>query len=251
MDFRVSSLVRKKTRTNLLFQLNTRPVISQTVVQHKSRVKMSLKRWRPSRKSFKNRKTSLSSPPQSPPCMETESRREELFAAVIRGDKESVGRLLDNGLVDVNAVDSNHLTALHYAAMHARPNLITLLIRHGADVDAYDTKGGFTPIHWVVINSNPGMSDEERVDECLVELVKGGCNVNSKDFNQATPLHFAARTDNKAIVDSLMRLGADPNDTDILGRTCASVAKSSETKILIIKLADLRARAIYHVLDTL
>ena len=179
----------------------------------------------------------------------TAERKEELFAAVIRGDDDTVERLLENELVDVNTTDSNHLTALHYAAMHARPNLITLLIRHGADVDAYDTKGGFTPIHWAVINSRPGMSEEERVDECLVELVKGGCNVNSKDFNQATPLHFAARTDNKAVVDSLMKLGADPNETDILGRTCASVAKSSETKILIIKLADLRARAIYHVLE--
>ena len=179
----------------------------------------------------------------------TAERKEELFAAVIRGDEETVIRLLENRLVDVNTTDSNHLTALHYAAMHARPNLISLLIHHGADVDAYDTKGGFAPIHWVVINSRPGMSEEERVDECLVELVKGGCNVNSKDFNQATPLHFAARTDNKAVVDSLMRLGADPNDTDMLGRTCASVAKSAETKILIIKLADLRARAVYHVLE--
>ncbi|XP_011402676.1 PREDICTED: tankyrase-1-like [Amphimedon queenslandica] len=216
---------------------------------------MSLRRWKESRKSLKamTRKGSLARSPRQPepPSMETESRREELFGAVVKGDEEMVARLLENRLVDVNTTDSNHLTALHYAAMHARPNLIRLLIQHGADVDAYDTKGGFAPIHWVVINSHPGMSEEERVDECLVELVKGGCNVNSKDFNQATPLHFAARTDNKAVVDSLMRLGADPNDTDMLGRTCASVAKSAETKILIIKLADLRARAIYHVLDTL
>ena len=185
-------------------------------------------------------------------AMEKEKRttegKQELFAAVIRGDEEAVCNLLTHG-VDVNATDGNYLTALHYAAMHARPNMIELLIQYGANVDAYDMKGGFSPLHWVVINSHPGMSDEQRVDESLLALVKGGCNVNSKDFNQATPLHFAARTDNKPAVDALMRLGANPNEVDVLGRTCAAVAKSSETKILIIKLADLRARAFYHVLE--
>ena len=173
---------------------------------------------------------------------------DELLAAVIRGDEEAVIRLLDHG-TDVNSIDGNHLTALHYAAMHAKPRMIDILISYGADVDYYDLKGGFTPLHWVVINCHPGMSEEKRVDECILSLVRAGCNVNCKDFNQATPLHFAARTDNKTIVDSLMRLGADPNEVDVLGRTCAAVAKSADTKILIIKLADLRARAFYHVLE--
>lgn len=173
---------------------------------------------------------------------------EELLAAVIRGDEETTCKLLDQG-TNVNSSDGNHLTALHYAAMHAKPTMIDILLNYGADANAYDMKGGFTPLHWVVINSRPGMSEEQRVDECLVALVKGGAKVDSKDFNQATPLHFAARTDNKAVVDALMRLGANPNEVDVLGRTCAAVAKSPETKILIIKLADLRARAYYHVLE--
>ena len=174
--------------------------------------------------------------------------RECLFAAITSGEEETVLRTLAKG-VDVNSSDENHLTALHYAAMCGRPEMIALLIEHGADPNAYDMKGGFTPLHWIVINSIPGMGDVKRIGECLEALVRGGCNINSKDFNQATPLHFAARKDDKMVVDALMRLGANPNNVDVLGRSCASVAKSEETKILIIKLADLRARAIYHVLE--
>ena len=185
-------------------------------------------------------------------AMEKEKRdtedREQLFSAAVRGDEEILLRLLICG-VNINTTDENHLTALHYAAMHARPQIIEMLVDHGAKVNAYDMKGGFTPLHWVVINSQPGMSDDQRVEECLIALVRGGCNINAKDFNQATPLHFAARMDNKLVVDSLMRLGADPNEMDVLGRTCTAVAKSEGTKILIIKLADLRARAYYHVLE--
>jgi ankyrin repeat protein len=175
--------------------------------------------------------------------------KDEFFAAVIRGDIEQVCTMLDDG-IDVNITDRNYLTALHYAAMHARPDMIDLLIQYGADVNACDMKGGFSPIHWVTINSHlTSISEQQRLEQCLISLVRGGCNVNAKDFNQATPLHFAARTDNRAVVDTLMRLDANPNDTDVLGRTCAAVAKSPETKILIIKLADLRARAYYHVLE--
>lgn len=176
-------------------------------------------------------------------------QRDRLFSAITAGDEATVLQMVTRGVVDVNSSDENHLTALHYAAMYSRPGMITLLIENGADPNAYDMKGGFTPVHWIVINSNPGMSDVTRTGECLEALVKGGCDINSKDFNQATPLHFAARKDDKFVVDALMRLGANPNDVDVLGRTCASVAKSEETKILIIKLADLRARAIYHVLE--
>ena len=174
--------------------------------------------------------------------------RERLFAAITAGEEQTVLSMLASGM-DVNSSDENHLTALHYAAMCGRPEMIALLIENGADPNAYDMKGGFTPIHWIVINSIPGMGDFKRIGECLEALVRGGCDTNSKDFNQATPLHFAARKDDKMVVDALMRLGANPNNVDVLGKSCASVAKSEETKILIIKLADLRARAIYHVLE--
>lgn len=173
--------------------------------------------------------------------------KERLFTAAARGDAETVAELLDQGM-DVNSCDADHLTALHYAAMHARPNAIQVLLERGADPNACDTKGGFTPLHWTVITSHSCITDLERVDKTILALAKGCCEVNRGDFNKATPLHFAARTDKRAIVETLMRLGADPNVKDIQGLSAAKVAKSRETKILIIKLADKRARAVYHVL---
>lgn len=185
-------------------------------------------------------------------AMECEKRianeKEQFLAAAAEGDMETVGRLVSRG-VNVNTADENHLTALHYAAMNARTKVLEFLIDRGADVNATDTKGGFSPLHWVVINVQPCLFDEERVDSCIEALIRGGGKINAKDFNQATPLHFAARTDNHALVDTLMRLGADPNETDVLGRTCARVAKSPSTKILMLKLVDLKSKAFYHVLE--
>lgn len=173
---------------------------------------------------------------------------EQLLAAAARGDAETVSQLLSQG-ADVDAHDGDNMTALHYAAMHARPNVIDVLVENGADVDAYDTKGGFTPLHWAVINSQAFTTDTQRVDDTILALARGGCDPNSRDFNHATPLHFAARTDNHLAVETLMRLGADPNAKNIQGWSCAKVANSAATKILIIKMADKKARAVYHVLQ--
>ena len=177
-----------------------------------------------------------------------ENEKDQFLSAAAAGDMDTVVRLVSMG-VNVDTADENHLTALHYAAMNARTKVLEFLIDSGADVNATDTKGGFSPLHWAVINDQPFLFHEERVDACIEALVRGGGKINAKDFNQATPLHFAARMDNHALVDTLMRLGADPNETDVLGRTCARLAKSPSTKILILKLIDLKMKAFYHVLE--
>ncbi len=172
----------------------------------------------------------------------------ELFAAAERGDVERVEALLDGGL-DVNIVDANQMTPLHHAAMHAREKVIQALVDRGADVNATDMKGGFTPLHWVVINADPLLGSIDHVDESIVALSRGGCNVDSTDFNLASPLHYAAQKDLRVCVDTLMRLGADPLHVDITGRNCIRVAKSEETRDLIQKLRRMKDNVIYHVLE--
>ena len=173
----------------------------------------------------------------------------ELFQAAAKGDVETVQQLVDSG-VDANSTDENKMTALHHAAMHAREGVIQALIERGADVNASDLKGGFSPLHWVVINAHPQMGATDHVDESIVALARGGCNLNCTDFNFATPLHIAAQSDNHVCVSTLIRLGADPNRVDITGRNCIKVARSAETKELIKKLHQIKEEAVYHVLET-
>ena len=171
-----------------------------------------------------------------------------LFQAAARGDVEAVQQLVDSG-VDANITDENKMTALHHASMHARDGVIKALIDRGADVNASDLKGGFSPLHWVVINADPQMGSTDHVDESIVALARGGCDLNCTDFNFATPLHIAAQTDNHVCISTLIRLGADPNRVDITGRNCIKVARSAETKELIKKLKQIKEEAVYHVLE--
>lgn len=173
--------------------------------------------------------------------MEADNKKRQdekhLLAACARGDLKKVERLVDCG-VDVNAADKSQMTALHYASMHARDEVIKSLISRGAEVSTTDLKGGFTALHWVVINAEPQYGATDHIDKALSALVKAGCRVNATDFNYATPLHIAAQKGNKGCVQALMRLGADIGKVDITGRNSIEVAKDDQTKALIKRLHE-------------
>ena len=67
------------------------------------------------------------------------------------------------------------------------------------------------------------------------KLLKKGSDVNCKDDNGWTPLHFASQEFNEEIIELLLNNGADPNAQDINGNTPLSTAlfncKGAETKI--------------------
>jgi len=177
-----------------------------------------------------------------------------LLAASARGDLKKVEQLVDFG-VDVNSSDKTQMSALHYAAMHAREEVIKSLIARGADVNATDLKGGFTALHWVVMNTAPRTSSAvNHVEESLTALVRAGCKVNSTDFNFATPLHIAAQRGNRDAVRVLLKLGAQPDKVDIAGRNCYEVAKTEQLRKYMRDLVDRKdgqhkSKHTYHVLE--
>ena len=181
-------------------------------------------------------------------AMRVASEQRQLIAAAASGKVDEVEILVDTG-VDVNSTDENLMTPLHHAAKHSRDGVIRALVERGADVNATDLHGGFTPLHWVVINANPQLSSTNHVDESIVALSRGGCNLNSTDFNSATPLHLAAQTDNLVCINSLIRLGANPDLKNIMGRDAKQVARGKSTERLIHKLQKIKQRALYHVLE--
>ncbi len=172
-----------------------------------------------------------------------------LLAASARGDLKKVEQLVDFG-VDVNSSDRSQMSALHYAAMHAREEVIKSLIARGAEVNATDLKGGFTALHWVVMNAAPRTTSAvNHVEESLTALVRAGCKVNSTDFNSATPLHIAAQRGNRDAVQVLLKLGAQPDKVDIAGRNCYEVAKTEQLRKYMRDLVDRKNHHTYHVLE--
>jgi hypothetical protein len=190
--------------------------------------------------------------------MEAENKKKQdemlLLSACARGDLKTVERLVDCGL-DVNSADQNQMNALHYASTHARDAIIEFLISRGAEVTSADLKGGFTAIHWVVINADPQFGSTDHIDKSLSALERAGCRVNATDFNFATPLHIAAQKGNKGCVQTLMRLGADPTKVDITGRNSFEIAKDDQTRALLKRLQEKYSQEDdgpdYQVLDSI
>eukprot|EP00252_Welwitschia_mirabilis_P004144 TRINITY_DN14367_c0_g1_i3.p1 TRINITY_DN14367_c0_g1~~TRINITY_DN14367_c0_g1_i3.p1 ORF type:complete len:437 (-),score=71.32 TRINITY_DN14367_c0_g1_i3:101-1411(-) len=68
----------------------------------------------------------------------------ELLYLANKGDSEGIKDLLDNGM-DVNSKDFDSRTALHVAACEGHVDVVNLLIRRGANVNAKD-RWGSTPL---------------------------------------------------------------------------------------------------------
>ena len=199
-------------------------------------------------KAFSKSKTARQQQEMEQQRLHEEDVKEMLQAAEL-GELETVKELLEMGGLDVNSTDNKGVSALHRAAMCAREKVIRLLLERGADPNISDVNCGFTPLHWVIIKASPQMSSTDHVEESIIALYRGGCDLNGTDFNSNTALHLAAQKGNKLCVDTLVRLGARTDQKDILGRTCFEVAKNEETKELIERLTQIKETVIYHVLE--
>ena len=98
-------------------------------------------------------------------------------------------------------------TPLHMAARYGHVDLLILLFRAGAKVDAQDCLGA-TPLHVAAChNHNEFIS-------LLLNPFLGGVNVNSKSSNGSTPLHSAAVCGASEVLDRLLFHGANVNAVD-------------------------------------
>jgi len=165
-------------------------------------------------------------------------REEEVFLAAARvGDVVVMKELIKAG-IDLDASDQNKQTALHFAAINLRLEAIQLLLAKGANCNITDLKGGFTPLHWIVINAEPEVSSQ-LVEQCLVTIARAaGSKINCGDFNLSTPLHIAAQRGHKQCCRLLIQQGADCQFRDIMGRTPLNIAHSEETRQVIIRAAQ-------------
>jgi cytohesin len=160
-----------------------------------------------------------------------------LREAAATGSVKSAELLLAHG-ADVNALDDSGFSPLHYAAYYGQPEVAALLIRSGADVNARG-KWGWTALDKALEqlalqppNAAPAASLVARTNVTVGLLLSSGAGVNLAS-NGMLPIHFAALTGQKSLVQQLLDKGADVNAKGVEGVTplylaakkdCADVA---------------------------
>ena len=144
--------------------------------------------------------------------------------------------LLENG-ANPNILKNNNESPLHYAAMYGHAQAVSLLIKHGADVNA---KGGYKRTALIYAASSSSSLEIVKIllkakanvklkneggENALFELISNqksntkiaelliarGINIHAESKHHGTALHWAAFCGKKNIVELLIKRGAKVN----------------------------------------
>jgi ankyrin repeat protein len=180
------------------------------------------------------------------------------------GTVDNVKAILDTGEADVNCY-LDGLTKLYCAAQAHNPDLVRLLLQHGADPnqrrenevwgsDIGDRERGPTPLHGLagVGNSRRIMTERDKkpAAECIRLLVEAGADVNATMGggryygDELTPLHLAVqRIDDEFmcfysdhadefLAKLLLSAGANPNAKTATSQTPLHLANPESPRLL-------------------
>jgi ankyrin repeat protein len=135
-----------------------------------------------------------------------------LIVALHYKNKEAVELLLKAG-ADVNAYNKPSFTPLMVAAEHSS-YIIPVLLEKGARLED-KTADGVTALSVAIYNNNK---------EAVELLLKAGANSNARDEDGESPLMYAIRAKNKDLVELLLKAGAEVNAYNKIGWTPLMVA---------------------------
>jgi len=128
--------------------------------------------------------------------------------------------------VDVNARNKYNKTPLYKAVVGRRKDIMQMLIDKLADPNIPDDQGN-TPLHRLASKGN---------DIELAEvLIKGGADINAKNYKDSMPLHEAVRNENFRMVEFLISKGAYLYAKDMLGRTPLDLARSDRMRQILME----------------
>jgi ankyrin repeat protein len=193
--------------------------------------------------------------------------------AARKGDANKIKALLQADPKLVTDRDKNGDTPLHVACLHGQTAAAQALIDAGADVNAKNNYGAFTPGDlWGVFSSNNhqdpvilltvhGLDTRDMkngyaaLDLCLFAtrhkdlmqlLVAKGADVNTQASSGASPLFFAVLRDQPDDVKFLIDKGANVNAADAYGDSILDAALhlqyGSMIQILVDRGADVNAK---------
>jgi len=135
-------------------------------------------------------------------------QRSLLTGALRNGNTAAIATLLAH--VEINQADEDGTTLLHQAiAMNAKPEVVSLLLNRGANIEAADKMG----------RRAIGFAAAMGADETIELLQKRGADLKAASKDGWQPLHIAAGCGKATAVTSLLKAGANPHALDESGFT--------------------------------
>lgn len=147
-----------------------------------------------------------------------------ISASTVAGNTDEVRLGLQRGF-SPNGKEGDALPLLHIAAGNGHADIVSILVREGANINRDAGFAKVTPLILAVINNHI---------EVVRILLSNRANVCQAEWhNGNTPLHFASQLGHTDIVKLLLDCGADPNRTNTIGDLPAHLTVNEEIKKLL------------------
>jgi uncharacterized protein len=152
-----------------------------------------------------------------------------ILEAAAAGRAERVRELLEADPEARHARTPEGFTTLGLAAFLGGPEVVALLLQHGADPDDdADNPARVRPVH---------AAAAARDVESLKLLLEAGADPNARQQGGLTPLHAAAHADHETMARLLLDHGADPAAQTDDGRDAARIAADDGSRRVAALLA--------------
>ncbi|CAL4137209.1 unnamed protein product [Meganyctiphanes norvegica] len=134
-----------------------------------------------------------------------------LLHVATRDNVPELVKILINHGADPNVrdVSGSKYSPLHYAAEEGYPTIVELLLQAGANPNARESGNGRTPLHLLLRKWKTRTDDFKSCLDFLLEHTK--INVNIQDDKKATPLFLACKKEWEYMAKALILRGANLN----------------------------------------
>lgn len=152
-----------------------------------------------------------------------------IVRAILADDVAALQRALEHG-VPIDRLRAFGLPPLLLAVSCGRIKLVSLLLTKGADVNG-TTSGGITPLMLAVANVEAGKCDSRDSVKLVRILIDHGADPNRQNHQGRTALMLAAKNDQRAIVEILLRSGANSEARDRYGDSAKDYARRARNSV--------------------
>jgi ankyrin repeat protein len=156
------------------------------------------------------------------------SARQEFRTAILEDQAATVRRWLEAGLDPNEQPTEACSTPLALAVMGGNPEVVRLLVDHGANVNAPASPNGQTVLHCAA-------ALEEDAAEMVEMLLQGGADVNAADDERSTALMLAAVRGHVETVKALLAARPGLEARSSAGKTAVELAlAANQTEVVDI-----------------